>query len=317
MFSISPTTPSLGGSTRVSVVCSYLQPSSSDRRIPLNPPRALADSCTERYGRTSGATYERILRYPDGRERRIRYPVPSEDPTICGAEEWETRNASKAARARKNSQITTRVASPQPAAPSQPSTPPAAPEQPPDTIPDSPLALLRYLTSDAHKEARRREWEEVQASYEILQGCPWPAPRPLYVLAARQPGSEAGLTHTLRTRLALGDVENELTRLLRGKQASESLDPLIRCSQMVDGVITFESEGDAERYGELLEQSGTAEGVAVARCDSHELFRNVQGAKGAVVLLRRDCKVPYPHQLATALKGPNASPMSSVDEEDA
>lgn len=315
MFTISPISTVLGGSTRVSVVCSHRQASSSGKRSPLTPPQALADSCTERYGRSSGATYERILRYPDGRERRIRYPVPSEDPTICGGDEWETRNVWKASRTRTASKLPSRPTPPQPTAVPKPAAPPPPPDRPPESIPDSPLALLRFLTSDAHKEARRREWEEVKASYEILQGCPWPVPRPLYVIAARQPGSDAGLTHTLRTRLPLTDVENELTRVLRGKAAADAGNPLIRCSEMVDGVVTFETEEEAERYGELLEQGGTAEGVAVARCDSHELFRSVQGVKGAVVLVRKGGKVPFPHQLASALKG-SPSPMSSVDEED-
>lgn len=315
MFTISPISAVLGGSTRVSVVCSHPQASSSGKRFPLPPSQALADSCTERYGRPSGATYERILRYPDGRERRIRYPVPSEDATLCGGDEWETRNAWKAARARTTSQLPSRPTPPQPAAPRKPAAPPPPPDRPPESIPDSPLALLRFLTSDAHKEAQRREWEEVKGSYEILQGCPWPVPRPLYVIAAHQPGSDAGLTHTLRTRLPLADVENELTRVLRGKAAADAGKPLIRCSEMVDGIVTFETEDDAEQYGELLEQGGTAEGVAVARCDSHELFRSVQGAKGAVVLLRKGGKVPFPHQLAAALKG-SPSPMSSVDEDD-
>lgn len=43
----------------------------------------------------SGATYERVLRYPDGRERRIRYPMPPADAvaedlgTDCS---WDTLN---------------------------------------------------------------------------------------------------------------------------------------------------------------------------------------------------------------------------------
>jgi hypothetical protein len=182
------------------------------------------------------------------------------------------------------------------------------------------LALLRYLNSDAHRESQKREWEEVQNSYEILQGCPWPVPRPVYVLAARQGDHEAGLTHTLRTRLPLSDVEDELTTLLRGANHGKKK-PLISCSELVDGVVTFESEDDAERYGQLLEESGTAESVAVARCDSHELFRDVQGVKGVVVLLRRGGKVPLPHQLASALRGGNTQNgeplgLASTDEED-
>ena len=87
----------------------------------------------------------------------------------------------------------------------------------------------------------------------------------------------------------------------------------------MDGVILFESEDDAEQYGQLLEESGTADSVAVARCDSHELFRNVQSVQGAVVLLRRGCKVPLPHQLASALRGgknDHQPLLGSIDSDD-
>ncbi len=39
------------------------------------------------------------------------------------------------------------------------------------------------------------------------------APRPLYVLATQQAGREAALTYTLRTRVARGDMEDELTKV--------------------------------------------------------------------------------------------------------
>lgn len=62
--------------------------------------------------------------------------------------------------------------------------------------------------------------------------------------------------------------------------------------------------------------------VAVAQCDSHALFRSVQGAAGVVVLLRplaaEDDFLPQPHQLATALRGQRSmedNPLGSVDED--
>jgi len=326
MLSISFKTTVVGTSPRVSLSCGRQQYSSaSNGRRVLTPVKAFAYSYAESCGPHFRETYERILRYPDGRERRIRYPVPSEDGCSvngsldsCGTvEEWETHNAYKAARGgltTTTSQVVT------PVNPQEPDFPPPPPEQdssepganapttaPSAPFPDSPLALLRYLNSDAHRESQRKEWEEVQNSYEILQGCPWPVPRPVYVLAAPQPGNEAGLTHTLRTRLPLSDVEDELTKLLRGPNHIDSTGkknkPLISCSELVDGVVTFEAEEDAERYGQLLEESGTADSVAVARCESHELFRDVQGVQGVVVLLRTGGKVPFPHQLASALRG--------------
>jgi len=346
MLSISSKSAVLGTSPRVSLSSGRQQYSSASngRRI-LPPVKAFAYSYAESCGPHFKETYERILRYPDGRERRIRYPVPSEDGCNVNAsldssgtvEEWETHNAYKAARGGLTATTSPVVT---PVNPQEPDLPPPPSEQDktlepvtaasttapsaPVTFPDSPLALLRYLNSDAHRESQRKEWEEVQNSYEILQGCPWPVPRPVYVLAARQPGNEAGLTHTLRTRLPLSDVEDELTKLLRGPTHVDSTGkkkkPLISCSELVDGIVTFEAEDDAERYGQLLEESGTADSVAVARCDSHELFRDVQGVQGAVVLLRRTGgKVPLPHQLASALRGggiSNHQPgLASTDED--
>lgn len=43
--------------------------------------------------------------------------------------------------------------------------------------------------------------------------------------------------------------------------------------------------------------------MLIARCDSHELFRTVEGVRGCVVLLRRGCNLPLPEQLATSLRG--------------
>ncbi|KAL4537673.1 hypothetical protein Ndes2437B_g08781 [Nannochloris sp. 'desiccata'] len=288
MLSISSKTAVLGTSSRVSLSCGRQQytSASNGRRI-LPPVKAFAYSYANSCGPHFKETYERILRYPDGRERRIRYPVPSEDGCnvnasldSCGiVEEWETHNAYKAARgglSTNTSPIVTPVNPQQPdfsPPPSEqnpmeqlPVAPTGAPSEP---FPDSPLALLRYLNSDAHRDAQHKEWEEVQNSYEILQGCPWPVPRSVYVLAARQPGNEAGLTYTLRTRLPLSDVEDELTKLLRGPNQANSngkkKKPLISCSELVDGIVTFEAEDDAERYGQLLEESGAADSVAVAR----------------------------------------------------
>ena len=42
--------------------------------------------------------------------------------------------------------------------------------------------------------------------------------------------------------------------------------------------------------------------VTVARCDSHALFRNARDVRSMVVLLRRGCSLPQPHQLATSLQ---------------
>ena len=46
-----------------------------------------------------------------------------------------------------------------------------------------------------------------------------------------------------------------------------------------------------------------AEQVAVAAVDCHSMFRNVQGARGVIVLFRQGANLPMPAQLAVSLRG--------------
>ena len=45
------------------------------------------------------------------------------------------------------------------------------------------------------------------------------------------------------------------------------------------------------------------EQVAVVAVDCHSMFRNVQGARGVMVLFRQGANLPMPAQLAVALRG--------------
>jgi hypothetical protein len=155
------------------------------------------------------------------------------------------------------------------------------------------------LTSHKHKQEQEDLWQSVRDSYEVLHGCPWPAPKPLYLLASPQTDTEAGLTYTVRTRIPLEGVESELAALFGRTGAAADF---ISAAQMVDGVVAFEDDADAETFGAMLEKDRGAR-VSVARCDSHELFRDVQGVQGVVVLIRRGGSVPRPHQLAAAVRG--------------
>lgn len=170
------------------------------------------------------------------------------------------------------------------------------------------MELLRYLNSPEYQKAQEEQWARVRGSYQVLDQVPWVAPKPLYLLTVEQgppagaaaDAPRAGLSYSLRTRVARADTEDELSRVLRRRGADGG--PLIRCSEMKDGVVAFEDEADAERYGQLLEADGAAQ-VSIARCDSHELFRGVQDVKAVVVLLRRGGPLlPQPHQLATSLR---------------
>ena len=193
---------------------------------------------------------------------------------------------------------------------------------------------------------------------QVLDASPWVAPRPLYLLVVpprqgqqqqRRGGAAsalppppllpptggddgeaaaAGQTYTLRTRVARGDTADELSLVLRLRAADGG--PLIACSELKDGVVAFEDEGDAQRYARMLEKAaaggeaaawGGSGGASVemeagiARCDSHALFRTVQDVKAVVVLLRTRhgsdeadgdgdplALLPQPHQLAASLR---------------
>lgn len=106
------------------------------------------------------------------------------------------------------------------------------------------------------------------SSLQVLDQVPWVAPKPLYLLTVEQAppaggpgaaadGQHAGLSYSLRARVAREDTEEELSRVLRRRGADGG--PLIRCSEMKDGVVAFESEADAERYGQMLEADGAAQ----------------------------------------------------------
>ena len=108
-------------------------------------------------------------------------------------------------------------------------------------LPNSPAELLRHISSEGYRQAQRDLAARVSTSYEacgvhcmlhayphhllapcperrrlglqVLEGSPWVQSRPLYVLATQQPGREAGMTYTLRTRVARPAAEDELSRV--------------------------------------------------------------------------------------------------------
>jgi hypothetical protein len=302
---------------------------------------------------------ERVLRYPNGLERRIRYPDPPEgaaasaaaasssgssgalatldapscDP-VCDAffdfsegaasdfgenEAWDALAGwrggqaveanDRGAESDAGGAAPAGAAAPEAARPAPANAPAEAPADAPARRGagsfDSPLELLRYYTSDAQQAAARREWEETCASYDILAGCPWPAPRSLFVLAALAAAEGAAArTHTLRARLPREELEDELTRVLGGRRRPDG-SPLIRCGALVDGIVAFEDAEAAKVYGAALEAASGAR-HAVAAVDSFELFRGAADARGAVVLMRRGAAAPAPHRLAAALRGQSA-----------
>lgn len=286
---------------------------STSGHVPAAAPRGPRGAGRRAVTARASAYNERVLRYPDGRERRIRYPAlpPTSSAVLEEQQEevldyrfstceelgecWETCEAYRLAGQAAGHAGTAERA-----------TPPAVPHR--EQLPESPMELLRLLTSDAHRAAQRDLWEKVRRSYEVMEGCPWVTPRPVFVLACAQPGgggggddAESGLAYSLRTRVERRDLEGELTQLLGRRRPDGSA--VLSCSELRDGVVVFESEADAESFGCQLEEEGGQQ-VYVASYDSHSLFRSVSGARGVVVLLRRGGaqRPPRPHELAASLR---------------
>lgn len=263
--------------------------------------QALARTAANPSGRKDGTntnTHERILRYPDGKERRILYPVVDEKESCeefcdtCFDETWEIDHPWDIPAFGPSASL-------EPTAYAITDATRTAPRKVSE-LPSSPAELLRYLTSDDYKRAQQEMWDRVRSSYQIMHGCPWVAPKPLYVLAARQRASDAGMTYTLRTRISRKEAEDELSRVLKRTRADGSA--LIRVEQLVDGVVAFEDEANAARFAALLEAEGV-DTVSLMQCNSHELFRTVSEVQAVVVLLQHGCELPQPDMLAASLRG--------------
>jgi hypothetical protein len=157
-------------------------------------------------------------------------------------------------------------------------------------------------------------------TYQVLTGCPWPVPRPLYTVALRHSASAAaaalasrlhppqqpqeggsgkpsvdanadddrvGSTYTLSVRTRDRGAADDLARTLgKGPDWAARMD----VGSRRDGVVAFGSERDARRFAALLESPGEPggghSGVAVARVDSHALFRATGDVKSVVVYLQ-------------------------------
>lgn len=258
---------------------------------------------------------ERVLRYPDGRERRIRYPCPDGDDVQ--QQRRESSSARWERRKEKGLAIDDDYSSNfvQTVAEEEGKLESGVVEKESNNVAEvkhvleskSPLELLRYLTSAEYKEEQEREWQAVKDSFDIHHGCPWPIPKPVYTLVLQQRDGP-GQLHTLRTKIAQEEVETELNELLglNKKKKKDGDSAVIRCSSLVDGVIVFEDEDRADEYGQIVQGLKNGNVVHIAKHDSHDLFRNVQEAKGVVVVIRRDGQVPNMQQLAAVLRNPDS-----------
>ncbi|CAD7699879.1 unnamed protein product [Ostreobium quekettii] len=236
--------------------------------------------------------HERVLRYPDGVVRRIRYP------RVEGAE--EERGGMVAGHLGYQRELSWDVPGLWGSVPLRDAGESAKrkglEEAKRSKLPESPAELLRYLRSEEYRAAERELQKRIRDSYEILEGCPWVAPRPLYVLAFRQPNREEPMTYTLRTRVWRDDTAAELAQMFRGSSADEFLS----VGEVLDGVVAFQNQDDAQRFSDNLEAEGYTE-VMIAIVDSHELFRNTREVKAVVVAMRNTGHLPFPSELAASL----------------
>ncbi|KAK9866658.1 hypothetical protein WJX84_010238 [Apatococcus fuscideae] len=299
-------------------------------QLPVTPVRALSAEQSTGLSQRDTATYERVLRYPDGNERRIRYPVaqqavagpsglgqPSDalrsysedwDPERWGVE-WEAAGVWESSWARPGSRWARRQAEAR-----QRRSDLAHSDQTQQSIPDSPAALARHVTSDGYREAQQQILREVRSSYEVLTCSPWVQSRTVHVVAVQHPGAEDAATYTLRTRVQRQDMSDELGKLIKRRRKDGR--SVLRVDEIRDGVITFEDAADSESFFAQLPHAAAGPQYLLATCDSHQLFRMAQDTRAAVVLLRRGCKVPAPEQLSSSLLGSRPLEEYREDEDD-
>ncbi|CAG9467605.1 unnamed protein product [Pedinophyceae sp. YPF-701] len=261
---------------------------------------------------------ERILRYTDGTVRTIRYPCPDKDsspepraraslPPGVGGDgasaaqtmrrmprpSWPAGDVAGGSATPTAGRDTTAASAPASAAPEAKPAWNAAAE------------FLSYVGTDEYKEARRAEWRKVRASYEVCNGCPFVMTKPLYVLSVGRSAQDAdyGRGYTIRTEVAdTNEQADEMARVLQLKNQKEGEAPILRVRRMLDGLVVFEGEDDAQQFAEYLEDDGHLD-VAVASVDAHELFRMTNDVKAVVVLFREGNYIPSISQLTVALNG--------------
>ncbi|KAL0021964.1 hypothetical protein WJX77_000337 [Trebouxia sp. C0004] len=222
-----------------------------------------------------GSGNERVLRYPDGRVRCIRYPLTTTDNeiqsdhvdvTVSYEEDWDPDRWDDidwpwdtASLWEDAGSSTAAVVTP---LPSQPAHEFILQQKTRHTF-NSPADLLRTLNAAGYMQAQQDLLQEVQNSYEIHTGSPWIQSRPVFVLVQQQAHSDVPVTYTLKTKVSWTAAEDELSKVLKRRRADGS--SLIKLDQLQEGIVLFEDVADAEQYSSYME----AETSAQARCAEH------------------------------------------------
>lgn len=262
----------------------------------------------------------RVLRYPDGYERVLRYPkydkktsksrlssaqtVAETTPATASESAWDIVGVWKS-ETDENTVVAETTPAPPAARPeeeeedakaeegaSAPGADASTTDAPtaPSSIPDTPTELLRKMNSPSFLLSSKLEWDYAKSSFEVLHACPWVEPRPLFVLAAQ----DTSATFTLRTRVRRDQEEDDLNRLLGGSKKR------LEVSHLTDGVVSFESHDRASDFA----SAQSSEDLLVFEVDSHDLFKMAEEAKAVVVLMKRANVTP--RMLAAVLRDQRA-----------
>ena len=252
---------------------------------------------------------ERVLRYPGGHTRVIRYPepeAPAEAASALGVRDPRRELPDPREGRYWLPGLEGDVDNPQPPPPEEEPPARAVVEAPrggsPSSALDSPAALLQHLR--AEEEGRRAEEERVRGSFEVHSSCPWLEPREVWVVVSVGEAGEGSL-FTMRARQAQAEAEDELNKLLKHRRPGGG--NILSFSKMCDGVLAFRGEEQALACCDALELAGVgpAGRLDVVALGSHELFRMAGDARAVVVVLKEqeDGWVPDVRQLRSALGG--------------
>ena len=253
--------------------------------------------------RTSICPPERVLRYPDGKVRRIRYPCLTGPSGVVACPRVEAEQELKEMKERGTEERKVgrsgRELVEDAARTVQDETPVVqGGDQGLDL--SSPLAFLRYVTSEEYTRHQEEENAVVRGTFEVHASCPWVVPKRVWTLGVRHGGvgeetgqgegeegdgggSSVAKVFYLRTRFPETRVASELNSLLfSGKDGGKRK---IRCSSLVDGVVLFTEASDAEEFAERMSVDAN-ETVSVAEHDSHAFFRDLVACRSVAVVIK-------------------------------
>lgn len=203
---------------------------------------------------------KRVLRYPNGKVRVIRYPAREGEPVM---------------------------------APSPEAAAADAPARPFEDVADAGDlftvgALIRQQRALAARRALARD--AAARCFDVAGGCPWPAPRPVWVLGAPPAESAGGgedapdVLVTFPTRVRQSAEEDALSAAL-GREG------VLSSYAMGEAAVVFDDARLAARFADALSEERGGVHVSVCEMDSHALFRIVADAHGVTGCVVRASRV--------------------------